>query len=1138
QRVVARQELFEQVWSAQFVSDAALESCVKAVRQAIGDTDPAQRMIQTVHGYGYRFAAAVEVRPPALPDAATVMQPAPDHTAVALPPAAPLFLGERKPATVLCCALADALALHERLGLDALHSLMREVYELAQDEVQQYGGTMQHVAGDRFLAIFGVPVAQEDHARRAVLAALGLHQQVEVRRGTLRAPLGKSLLVRMGLHTGLVAVGGLGKAEALAAAVVGDTTVLATALQEMAAPGTMLCSDTTARLVQGTARLEVVQPVHVPGVPQPLGVYKLLGVNRQRRPVIQHGTRALSRFVGRQRELAALQALLVQVEEGRGQVVGIVGAPGMGKSRLIYEFRRSLANRRCTYLAGPCLSYGSHTPYLPLLDIVRHHCGITDADGPETLTAKVAWRLQTVGMVPEEWAPYVCQLFGVQVGTERLAALRPQALKTRTFTALVQMLINGSRQQPLLIEIEDLHWIDPTSEEFLLLLVQQLAGAPLLLLTTYRPGYRPAWMDKSYATQLALQRLTPADSRRIVRTILDSEQASGAMVQTIVAKADGNPFFLEELARAMAEHQGQQPHIVVPDTVQAVLMARLDRLAPMEKRLLQTAAVIGKDVPLSVLRAVADLSEEVLLSTLQRLQEAEFLYETAPFPEPAYTFTHALTQEVAYQSLLHRTRQEVHARIAQVLTAHFPERVASQPELVAQHYTEAGQARTATGYWLQAGRKATERSANVEASAHLTRGLDLLKTLPDTPECLRHELALQTALGPVLMALKGQAAEEVGGAYRRAHELCQQTGETRQLFPVLWGLWHFHAVREELPQARTLGEQLLRDCVGGGAAGPLLSLTGRAQDPTPLLGAHFMLGGSCLFAGEFTLAHTHFEHSMALYNPRQHNSQAFLLGPDPGVFCTAFDAHALWHLGYPDRARTSMAQGLAQAQTLAHPFSIALALDYAAMLYQFCQDPLSTQERAATAIALCTEQGFAYYRAWGTIMRGWALTMQGQGEAGLTDMRQGLEALRATGASLRLPYYLALLAEAYGKVGQTEAGQMLLAEALALVPKTGEHWREAELYRLQGELLLHAAGGVRHAAVVAEERFQQALDLARHQHARSLELRAAMSLARLWQQQGQRAAARHLLAEVYGWFTEGFATTDLQEARALLEALA
>ncbi|HEY7490412.1 MAG TPA: winged helix-turn-helix domain-containing protein, partial [Candidatus Tectomicrobia bacterium] len=416
QRVVSRQELFEQVWSERFVSDAALESCIKAVRQVIGDTDPAQRMICTVHGYGYRFAAAVEIRPPALSEAMIAPPPAPDATTVAPCSAAPVFLGERKLATVLCCALVDALALRERLGLDALHSLIREVYGLAQGEVQQYGGTIQPVAGDRFMALFGVPVAQEDHARRAVLAALGLHRKVEARRGMLPAPLGESLLVRMGLHTGLVAVGGLGQAEELAAAVVGDTTILAAALQDMAAPATILCSDTTARLVQGIALLEVVQPVHVPGSPRLLSVHKILGVNRQRLPVVQRGERALSRFVGRQRELAALQALLAQAEDGRGQVVGIVGAPGMGKSRLIYEFRRSLADRRLTYLAGTCLSYGSHTPYLPLLDIVRHYCGITDADGSEALMARVAWRLQAVGMAPEEWAPYVCQLFGIQAG--------------------------------------------------------------------------------------------------------------------------------------------------------------------------------------------------------------------------------------------------------------------------------------------------------------------------------------------------------------------------------------------------------------------------------------------------------------------------------------------------------------------------------------------------------------------------------------------------------------------------------------------------------------------------------------------------------------------------------------------------
>jgi AAA ATPase domain/Adenylate and Guanylate cyclase catalytic domain len=385
-------------------------------------------MIQTLRGYGYRFMTAVEVCPTGLPDDAAGTKPDLDAVSATLPHTPPTLVGERKPVTILCCSLITPITQREHLGLDALHRLMRELYELARSAMHRYGGTIQHVVGDRLMVLFGVPVAREDHARRAVLAALGLQQRLSTRRDALRWPSGEHVGVRIGLHTGPVAVGGM------------DET----------------------------------------------------------------------------REMATLHALLAQVEDTRGQVVGIAGEPGIGKSRLVHEFRRSLDGRGLTYLEGRCLSYGSSTPYLPVLDIIRQNCGITDADGPEAMRAKVRWSLEEVRMAPDEWEPYLLQLLGTPEALDRLATLSPQAIKTRTFATLTQMCMSSSRRRPLLLEIEDLHWIDPTSEEYLMSLVEQLAGAPILLLMTYRPGYRPAWMAKSYATQIALQRLTSDDSLQVV----------------------------------------------------------------------------------------------------------------------------------------------------------------------------------------------------------------------------------------------------------------------------------------------------------------------------------------------------------------------------------------------------------------------------------------------------------------------------------------------------------------------------------------------------------------------------------------------------------------------------------------------
>jgi class 3 adenylate cyclase len=816
ERVVSRQELCAQVWPDQFISDAALESAIRGVRQAIGDSGRPQQLIQTLHGHGYRFIADVTIRPEARPGREAEAAPPPPAPATKLaqngtdvlsPPVPPAvsarsaassptddvtrmlpspdaLAGERKMVTILGCTLVPGPTLRDRLGLDALHSLMRVLYALARSEVQRYGGTLQPVAGDRFMALFGVPVAQEDHARRAVLAALGLLQRVSAHRATCGSMPADALAVRIGLHTGLVAVGGIGEAAEGAAAVVGDTATLAAALQEHAEPGTILVSDTTARLVRGVVDVEAMGSVPVGGQPTPVMAYQVLGIHPQRAHVAPHEERTLSRFVGRDRELATLCALLAQVEDGQGHVVGMLGDPGIGKSRLLDEFRRRLTGRQLSYLRGRCLSYSSATPYFLVLDLLRHNCGMTDADSPEAVTAKVQRALQEVEMAPDEWAPYLIRLLGLEAGTDQLAMLSPQAIKARTFETLVQMSVNGSRQRPLVLEVEDLHWIDATSEEWLAALVERLAGVPILVLVSYRPGYRPRWVDKSYATQLTLQRLTPSDSRQVLQAVLPPEQVPEALAQAILAKADGNPFFLEELARTVVEQGDRRLTLAVPDTIHAVLAARIDRLPPAEKRLLQAAAVIGKDIALPLLQALAGRHEEELHQGLRYLQAAEFFYETRLVPEPTYTFKHVLTQEVAYQSLLHSMRQAYHHQIAQLVEERFPEIAATQPEWLAHHYTAAGLMARAIPYWRRAGQRAIERSAYVEAISHLTHGLEVLKALPETPERTLQELDWQMALGFSLVATKDYAVVEVEQAFARARELCQQVWATPRLFPL------------------------------------------------------------------------------------------------------------------------------------------------------------------------------------------------------------------------------------------------------------------------------------------------------------------------------------------------------------------
>ena len=623
----------------------------------------------------------------------------------------------------------------------------------------------------------------------------------------------------------------------------------------------------------------------------------------------------------------------------------------------------------------------------------------------------------------------------------------------------------------------------------------------------------------------------------MVRHVTGGKSLPAEVLHQVVAQTDGVPLFVEELTKTVVESgwlrevdghyelTGPLPPPAIPATLQDSLMARLDRLATV-KEVAQIGATIGREFSYELLQRVAPMAGASLQQALAKLVEAEILYQRGSGEQTRYVFKHALIQDTAYQSLRKSTRQQYHQQIAQVLTEQLAELTEAHPELLAHHYTEAGLLGQALPYWLQAGQRAVQRSANVEAISHLTKGLELLQTLPDTPTRAQQELTLQITLGSPLIATRGFAAPEVEHAYTRARELCHQVGETPQLFPVLAGLLNFYDVRGEHQTAHELGEQFL-------------SLAQKGQDPALLLEAHHMLGCPLISLGEFASARVHFKQGIALYDPQQHRSHAFLYGGhDPGVCCLSQEALALWFVGYPDQALKRTRDALTLAHKLAHPFSLAFALSFTAELQQRCGAVQAVREQAETVITLCSEQGFPYWLAAGMILRGWALAEQGQGEEGIAQMRQGLTAYRAVGAELDQTYYLALLAEAYGKVGQVEEGLNVLAESLAAVNKTGERFYEAELYRLKGTLTLQSpVQGPQSQVEEAEACFLKAIEIARRQQAKSLELRAVMSLSRPWQQQGKREEALELLTEIYGWFTQGFDTKDLQEAKALLSEL-
>jgi predicted ATPase len=663
------------------------------------------------------------------------------------------------------------------------------------------------------------------------------------------------------------------------------------------------------------------------------------------------------------------------------------------------------------------------------------------------------------------------------------------------------------------------------------------------------------------------------------------EENLHALKQLILEKTEGTPFFMEEIVQELKEQgvltvgtHGRAPlptDLHLPPTVQGVLAARIDRLAPDEKVLLQQLAVIGREFPLSLVRPVIAQPEDELYRILSALQRKEFLYEQPAFPEPEYVFKHALTQEVAYNSVLIERRKTLHEQTAQAIEQLYHDRIEEHYSELAHHYSRSGNAEKAVKYLHLAGQQAVQRSAYVEAITHLTVALELLKTLPDTPERAQQELVLQIALGVTLTVTKGYASPEVGLIYARALELCRQVGGTSQLFPTLWGLSRFYRIRAELRISRELGEQLL-------------DFAEHQQDPAARLQAHRTLGASLLWLGELDSSRAHLEQGLALANLQQRSLFTFsYAGEDPGVSCRSFVAFTLWCLGYPNQALKRNSEAIALARELAHPFSLAFALGFAAMLHYGRRDQPATQEHAEAVITLSTDQGMPVWLASGTVYQGWILAEQGQTEEGVARIRQGLAAMRAAGTEGTRSYALALLAEVYSKMSQAEEGLSVLAEALAFVAKTEERFWEAELYRLKGELTLqlkveshksqvpstqHPAPSTQ-AQGEAEACFLKALDIARQQQAKSLELRAVMSLVRLRQQQaleqgagsaeqgagsaeqGARTTdhairntqhvtrtaldeARTMLSEIYGWFTEGFDTKDLQEAKALLDSLA
>lgn len=1032
---------------------------------------------------------------------------------------------ERRQLTVMFCDVVESTALAGKLDPEDWRDVIRAYQNACAVVIHRFEGHIAQYLGDGILVYFGYPQAHEDDAQRAVRSGLALAEAIPG-----KALPGARPAVQVGIDTGIMIVTTGVANESPAGA--GRASTLAVRLGALARPGAVVISEATMQLVAGYFDCKALEGAVHSGAPEAQLVYEVRGESALKTRLEVESAYGLTPFVGREAEVALLQERWTYVQEGMGQVVLLLGEPGMGKSRLLQGLREQVASELPEALECRCSPYHQNTALYPLIDLVQRAWQSQSVTSPE---ARLAWLeawLTRYGIAPDETIPLLATLLSLPLPEGRYPplALTPERQRERTLETLLSLLLVQASASPLLFVVEDVHWADPSMLDFLQLLTEHVAAAAMLVVLTCRPEFEPHWGSRTEITSVVLNRLTRGQMQDMILQVTANRTLPAAVVAQLIEKTDGVPLYVEELTRMVLESGqlverdgryelvGELTELTIPATLHDSLMARLDRLST-GKDIAQWGAVLGREFRSELLEAVAPYDEAFLQSGLAQLVEAGLLFQRGLFPQTGYRFKHALIQDAAYNALLKRRRQALHLQTAEVIEAQFPEMAEAQPELLAHHYTEAGRAEPAIPYWQRAGQRALAHSANQEAIRYLSKGLEVLQTLPDGAQRWGYELDLQVLLGPVLMVTKGLAAQDVQRVYIRAQELCQQLGDTPQLFPALWGLWRYYNSRPWLSKAREVSEQLL-------------NLAESSQDSGLRMQAHLSRGVTLSYLGEFAPALDNLDRALARYDVSQPRNASQAYGDhDPETYCLVNQAHVLWRLGFPDRALAKSTQALTLARQLSHPHTITYALNFAGVVHGLRREADRVRGLMDEQLALSDEHGFALWRANGNIMQGWALTECGQAEAGLAQMEAGLAAHVATGAELALPFWSCMLAEAHRHGGHIAKGLAVLAEILATVERTGERQMVAESHRLKGELLLLQGTPDESQAAVC---FQTALDIARHQQAKSLELRAAMSLARWWRRQGQPTQARALLTPVYAWFTEGFDTADLEDAKGLL----
>jgi class 3 adenylate cyclase/tetratricopeptide (TPR) repeat protein len=1031
---------------------------------------------------------------------------------------------ERRQLTVMFCDLADSTALSARLDPEDLREVIAAYHGTVAQVVAGFDGFVAKYMGDGVLAYFGYPQAHEDDAERAVRAGLGLIEAV----GRLRVK-SIDLQTRVGIATGLVVVGDLiGQGAAQEQAVVGETPNLAARLQALAEPDAVVIAAGTRRLIGDLFEYRDLGTVGVKGIAAPMPAWRVLRPSAVASRFEALRGAALSRLVGRDEEIELLLRRWVRAKAGEGQAVLVSGEPGIGKSRLVAALGERLQSEAHFRLRYFCSPYHRDSALYPFIDQLGRAAGFGPDDPPFARLEKLEALLARAAPLDEDVA-FLADLLSLP-GSQRhpMPNLSSQRKKERTLAALIRQLEALSRRQPVLMVVEDAHWIDPTSRELLDLALDRVRRLPVLLVVTFRPEFQPPWTGQPQVSVVVLNRLDRHDRTALMGQVAGGKALPGEVVERITERTDGVPLFIEELTKSVLESgllrlerdrylvDGDLPPLAIPATLHDSLMARLDRLASV-RLVAQTGAAIGREFSYSLLRAVSRLPEEELRSAVGRLVAAELVFQRGTPPDAVYMFKHALVQDAAHGSLLRSARQQLHAQIAAALEARSPELTDSQPELFAQHYAEAGLTEKSVAYWIKAGRRSAARSAMAESAAQFQRGLDQLALLPDGAARQRQELEIRSDLGGVLQVVKGHAAPETGTTYTRARALWERLGFPAEFVHVPYGQSRYHAFRGELDEALRLAEDLLR-------------LSRQRDDSSGLVLGHQACGAALFVAGRFASSRSHLEEVLKLYDPAAHGSLLHQIGFEPRVISRGYLGFDALCLGFPDQAFALGTAALAEARALAHLPSLAGSLNQQCLLLFVEGDNATLRERANQAVAVATEEGFPFFRAFGPIWRGWFKVKDGNSMEGISLIRDGVGAYRATGAETGLLHYVAAIACEIP--GQIEEAVTAIDDALLSIERTGERWFAAELHRQKGELLRRQG-----QVAAAEELFCQALRIAREQEAKLWELRAAVSLARRRRDWGRRAEARDLLAPVYRWFTEGFDTPDLKEAKALLDAL-